>query len=130
MTVGKAISDRIDQYTSVTYTRTSATGQVYSGRTSGYGRPAALVAAREARHPERLAGFGPAVVDQVAYGAKGYAAIVGREQQLIDANGGAQSGGGTSANLIRAVGKNNPLGQALHALSNTYFGPLASYTGN
>jgi hypothetical protein len=102
-----AASDKLRDLKFVTYTRTHpATGQVYAGRTSGFGSAESLVAARAARHPERLDGFGPAVVDRVARGnAQGYMAVRGREQQLIDEHGKAQSEGGTSANQIRAVAR-------------------------
>ncbi|MFN4288642.1 MAG: RHS repeat-associated core domain-containing protein [Brevundimonas sp.] len=93
-----------------TYTRTNPqTGQVYSGRTSGRGSPEQAVAARgrSADH-RRLTeeGFEPPQLDRS--GSAG--AIRGREQQLVEANGGAQSVGGTSANRINAVGPRNPNG--------------------
>lgn len=50
-------------------------------------------------------GFGPAVLDQ---SSPNRAAIRGREQQLIDANGGAQSEGGTSGNAINGISPRNP----------------------
>jgi hypothetical protein len=56
-------------------------------------------------------------------------AIAGREQQLIDFNGGSMSDGGTSANMIRAVGKGNGMGLILFQMSNARFGPLAPFTG-
>jgi hypothetical protein len=129
--VGKIASDKLDEWKSVTYTRTNvATGQVYSGMTSGFGDPQALVAAREARHPERLAGFAPAQVDAVATGIKGAIAIRGREQQLIDFHGGAQRQGGTSANVIRSIAREREVfGRTAWAASNAAFGPLAPYTG-
>ena len=128
----KVVSDKLNDYKFITYTRTNlATGEVYSGRTSGFGDPGRLAAAREAVHPERLAGYGPAIPDRVAPGTlNGYEAIRGREQQLIDANGRAQSEGGTSGNLIRGVSKNNVGGRIYHEASNAMFGPLSPYTGN
>lgn len=96
----------------VTYTRTNiATGQVYSGRTSGVGDPQAIVSARSNGHPERLAGFGSAVIDRWAVGVKGYAAIRGREQQLIDLHGGAQSDGGIIRELDSRHLETQPLGR-------------------
>jgi hypothetical protein len=50
-------------------------------------------------------GFGPAQLDKSSPNA---AAIRGREQQLIDMHGGAQSEGGTSGNAIRGIHPNNP----------------------
>lgn len=53
-------------------------------------------------------GFGPAVLDQSSSNA---AAIRGREQLMIDAQGGAQSMGGTSGNAINGVSPRNPRAQ-------------------
>jgi hypothetical protein len=131
-TAAKTATEALKDYKFVTYTRTNAaTGQVYSGRTFGSGNPQALASGRAASHPERLAGFGPAVVDRVApANADGYFASRGREQQLIDANGGAQSDGGTSANVIRGVSAGNPLGRTFHGASDAEFGPLSAYSGH
>ena len=130
-TVADAASGALDavrdkaQIKFVTYTRAnSATGQVYSGRTSGFGDPQSIVNARAGSHPGRLGGFGPAVVDRWGVGAQGYAAIRGREQQLIDVHGGAQSEGGTSANLIRGVSRRNPLAGIYDAAATGMFGPI------
>jgi hypothetical protein len=121
-----AVSAKLNDFKFVTYTRTNgATGEVYSGRTSGFGSAQGLANARAAWHPTRLAGFGPAVVDRVAPGtAQGYAAIRGREQQLIDAHGRAQSEGGTSANMIRGVSAANPLAGVYQAAALRMFGPF------
>ena len=131
--IGTAVGDAVDalrdkvQVKFVTYTRTNAaTGQVYSGRTMGLGDPQSIVNRRAASHDARLSGFGPAVVDQWAVGAQGRAAIRGREQQLIDFHGGAQSDGGTSANLIRGVSRRNPLAGYYQNAAITMFGPLTS----
>jgi hypothetical protein len=75
-------------------------GKVYSGRTSGYGTPRENITARDAYHHLNKKGFGPAVLDQTS---TNYAAIRGREQQLIKANGGAKSTGGTSGNAINGI---------------------------
>ncbi|MBK7907040.1 MAG: hypothetical protein IPJ78_10830 [Gemmatimonadetes bacterium] len=121
-----AVAEKINDFKYVTYTRTNVgTGEVYSGRTSGFGDPQSLVSSRAAGHPARLAGFGPALVDRVAPGtAQGYAAIRGREQQLIDAHGGARSDGGSSANLIRGVSAVNPLAGGFNAAALMMFGPV------
>jgi RHS repeat-associated protein len=121
--VAGSIKDKL-QFKFITYTRVGPNGQVYSGRTSGFGDPQSIVNARAATHPGRLAGFAPPVIDEWAAGPQGYFAIRGREQQLIDAFGGAQSEGGTSANLIRGVSKSNPLAPVYSAASITLFGPL------
>jgi len=116
-----ALRDKL-QVKFVTYTRTGPNGQVYSGRTRGFGNPQSIVNARVAGHPARLSGFGPAVLDRWATGLEGYQAIRGREQQLIDAHGGAQSDGGTSANLIRGVSRINPAAGLFDAAAITMFG--------
>jgi RHS repeat-associated protein len=93
--------------TYTTYTREKP-GTVYSGRTSGKGTPQQQVAARTSRadHQAKTAqGYGPAKVDKNSPNAN---AIRGREQQLIEKNGGAQSQGGTSGNAINGVAPSNP----------------------
>ena len=50
-------------------------------------------------------GYGPAVLDKSSTNKD---AIKGREQQLVDANGGAQSKGGTSGNAINALDPKKP----------------------
>ena len=50
-------------------------------------------------------GFGAAEIDKVSENKD---AIRGREQQLIEANGGAQSTGGTSGNAINGIAEKNP----------------------
>ena len=121
----KTVADKLT-YKFVTYTRTASDGQVYSGRTSGFGDPQTIVQARANAHPGRLAGFSPAVVDRWATGVEGYAAIRGREQQLIDFHGGAQSDGGTSANIIRGVSRKNPLAGWYDGAATANFGLLPS----
>ncbi len=84
------------------------------------------VKARDLSHKDKE-GYGPAVYDQKS---TSYTAIRGREQQLIDFHGKAQSEGGTSGNLIRGVGKNNKAGLIYHNSANSKFGELHKYTGN
>ncbi len=55
-------------------------------------------------HHKRIEGFSLPNIDRAV---QGYPAIRGREQQLIDLYGRAQSEGGTSGNRIRGVGKSN-----------------------
>ncbi len=65
-----------------TYTKTNPeTGEVYSGRTSGYGNPAENVRRRDANHHMNRKGFGPAVLDK---SSTNYNSIRGREQLLIE----------------------------------------------
>ncbi len=66
-------------------------------------------------------GYGPAVLDQSSVHKF---AIRGREQQLIDANGGACSKGGTSGNAINGVSPSNPLAPDYLDAANTEFGGL------
>ncbi|MEJ0037671.1 MAG: hypothetical protein WDO68_16625 [Gammaproteobacteria bacterium] len=98
--------------TYTTYTRKNeSAGKVYSGRTSGKGTAEQQVKARTSA-PDHEAktreGYGPAKVDKNSPNAD---AIRGREQQLIEQNGGAQSTGGTSGNTINGVSPNNPNAQ-------------------
>jgi len=65
-----------------TYTKTHpGTGDVYSGRTSGYGTPLENIARRDSRHPWTGRGYGPAKLDK---SSRSYEAIRGREQSLIE----------------------------------------------
>jgi hypothetical protein len=68
-------------------------------------------------------GFGKADLDKSSSNPD---AIRGREQQLIDANGGAQSTGGTSGNAINGVGPNNPNATKYEAAANKEFPPKKS----
>ena len=80
-------------------------------------------------------GYGPAVLDQVTtatlpfwdrWNDPAYQAIRGREQQMIDAFGGAQgrhgeNAGTHSGNIIRGVRRGNPLGRIYHAAATAEF---------
>src|SRR6185312_2013624 len=109
MTVDKAVSDSSAAgKTYNTYTRVKTDGTVYSGRTSGTKPPEQQVAARNSQpdHQAKTAeGYVPAKVDRNSSNPD---AIRGREQQLIERNGCAQSRGGTSGNKINGVSPNNP----------------------
>jgi hypothetical protein len=74
------------------------------GHTSGTGTPAQNVARRDLGHHMTEQGYGPAQLDK---SSSNRAAIRGREQQLIEANGGAKSEGGTSGNAINGISPNN-----------------------
>lgn len=157
----------------VTYTKKNTkTGLVYSGRTSAVIdlnkswelQAQAAVRLRDRNHhidgddePSDPA-FAVAVLDKFAVGYAvdyreryrdvGYAAIRGREQQLIDHygleeakrlgitnfKGGARSdtkpGAPLTENTARGVGKGEILGEVFHEASNVAFGPLAPFTGN
>ena len=48
--------------------------------------------------------------------------IRGREQEVIEVNGGARSGGGSSRNMINGVSKFNPFGPGYLDDATTEFG--------
>ena len=130
--VGAVIADAINDYQNriyVTYTLTNPeTGQVYVGRTSGFGTPQQIANKRYYNHTLKKAlGFGKPVVDRSAIGLEGKMAIRGREQQLIDYHGGI--GNKKVANKIRGVAKWNPAGRTYHQKANKIFGNIARYTG-
>lgn len=66
-------------------------------------------------------GFGEAELDKSSSNPN---AIRGREQQLIDANGKAQSEGGTSSNAIRGVAKDNPNAATYKQAAEEEFGTI------
>lgn len=115
--------------TYITYVLTNpATGQIYAGRTSGWGSPLEILTARLATHPYYMfLGFTNVRIDRMIQGWLGKPAIRGREQQLVDSYGGV--GSPRVANLIRPVFAFNPDGLFYWHQSNSQFGPLAPYTG-
>lgn len=96
------------------------------------------MAARDANH--HIEGYNAAVLDVFAVGGQteyanryqdnAYIQIRGREQQLIDFHGGAQSEGGTSGNPYRGVDKASPWGRTMHNAASKAFGQIAPYTGD
>jgi hypothetical protein len=66
-------------------------------------------------------GFGPAVLDKSSLSKD---AIRGREQQLVDAHGGAKSMGGTSGNAINGISPRSPRRTRYLDAANNEFGPL------
>ena len=89
-----------------TYTKINRqTGKVYTGRTSGTNSPIKNVQKRDRNHHKNKEGFGPAKIDKTSSNPD---AIRGREQQMIEKNGGAKSQGGTSGNTINGVSPTNP----------------------
>jgi hypothetical protein len=125
----------------VTYTKTNPrTGQIYIGHTMGYGTVLQILAVRDAGH--HIRGYLPAQPDTVSDATRpwwdrhrdpAYRAMRGREQQLIDELGGAQSERRTpptrAGNAIRGVAKANPRGRLYHAAATAFFGQRAPYTG-
>jgi RHS repeat-associated protein len=114
----------------VTYTKVGPNGEVYAGRTSGYGTPEEVVAARDRGHIilNLIQGFSAARVDAWASanreGFAAYGAIRGREQQIIDYYGG--TGSPYVANAINGISPVNPLHFYYMATSWERFGV---YTG-
>lgn len=124
--LNKVLSDSAEPSggkTFTTYTREKPDGTVYSGRTSGKADPEKQVANRISRgrdHQARTAeGYGSAKVDKNSSNPD---AIRGREQQLIEQNGGARSQGGTSGNAINGVSPKNSKGQGYRAACENEFG--------
>jgi hypothetical protein len=118
-------------YSYVVYVKSNTTsGQIYIGRTSGFGTPSEVLQRRDVSHSYNAFGFGPAAVHSALMNvgwAQGYPAMRGREQQVIDFYGGV--GSPMVANKIRGVGRANPAGYAFWLISNLYYGPLFPYTG-
>ncbi len=89
----------------LTYTKEhESNGKVYSGRASGFGKSVKVLAKRESFHHMNKEGYLPAEIDKYSYNSD---AIRGREQYLVDKNGGAQSQGATSGNKINPISKRN-----------------------
>lgn len=106
--------------TFITYTKTNKiTCEVYCGPCSGFGKPEDIMAKRDATHHMNPKGFGKAEIDKVSNNS---AAIRGREQMGIEANGGAKSGGGLSGNAINCVSPNNPNRDSYMDQARDYFG--------
>ncbi len=144
----------------VTYTKLDrTTRRSYSGRTSMVidldkdleTQANLAVASRELNHhvnkdendEPKIPGFLPAVRDEFDVGTAvnyvnrysdvAYWRIRGREQQLIDFHGGAQSDNQApyrTENLQRGVAKDNPLGRLFHDAATKHWGPLHPYTGD
>ncbi len=104
-TDGNKNKSSTDTKTYQTYTKPAKdpNEKPYSGKTSGKGTPEENVAKRDKNHHKNDK-YGPAELDK---SSKNSDAIRGREQQLINQNGGAQSQGGNSGNAINSVSPNN-----------------------
>lgn len=125
---GAAIYYDLTERIYLTYTLTNDAGQVYVGRTSGFGSPYSIMMRRYYGHHMRIFGFKNPTIDKYIQGLNAYGAIRGREQQLIDFYGGI--GNPRVANKIRGVSKLNVLkGRSYHEMSNFFFGNIAPYTG-
>jgi hypothetical protein len=88
---------------------------------SGTGTPEQNVARRDEGHHMNDKGYGPAQLDKSSPNSD---PIRGREQQNIEANGGAQSStGGTSGNAINGISPNNPKGEQYRDAATKEFSP-------
>lgn len=80
--------------------------------------------------------FGTAVAYENRYGDIAYIRIRGREQQLVDFHGGAQSDTrkaglpSKTENTNRAVARDHKLGRQFHEAATSKWGLLAKYTGD
>lgn len=118
----KAKCARQGKKTFQTYTRYNpTTGKTYSGRTSGTGTPRQNITKWNRNSPLNQQGYGAPKLDQSSSNA---AAIRGREQQLIESHGGAQSQGGTSGNAINSISSTNPNRNLYLDEANKTFGHL------
>lgn len=97
----------------VTYVKTNPkTGTKYSGLSGGTDdgtySPEELsreiLDRRDSAHHKNEDGYLSAEIDRYSHD---YEAMRGREQQLIDFHGGAQSQGGTSGNAINGISQKN-----------------------
>lgn len=128
LSVAVALGYDATQRTFLTYyTIHPGTGEVYVGRTSGYGDPESILTRRWYNHQIlRAQGFPYPTMDAVTRGIPGYFPIRGREQQLYDR---FKLSGGIMKNAIRPVSPWNPFGRVYHEASNVWFGNIAPYTG-
>lgn len=124
----------------ITYTlHNPTTGEIYVGRSMGYGTPHQVMMARYAGHHKRLQGFGNPQLDRSAYATRSYSsrhsdpayqAIRGREQMVMDAFGGPWSVTPrntspivlTSGNNINGIGPTNVRRRTYMAASLTRWG--------
>ena len=86
-------------------------------------------------NPAQLDEFdvGTAIDYEQRYDDPAYWRIRGREQQMIDFHGGAQSDTGKpyrTENVVRAVSNDNPRGRRFHDAATTRWGQLHPYTGH
>jgi hypothetical protein len=117
----------------VTYTKENdETGEIYSGRASGIVSEDALngtsardiLAKRDASHHKNSDGFQRAEIDIYSENSD---ATRGREQMLIDFNGGAKSEGGTSGNSINGISQKNPKRDQYLETAKKIFGGLKNF---
>jgi len=120
--VAKVTGKEIEK-TYQTYTKdpkNPATDGVYSGKTSGTNTPQKNVANRDKNHHMNET-HKQAKLDK---SSKSEGAIRGREQQLIDKNGGAKKQGGTSGNTNRGISITNKNSKIYNELAKKEFGKI------
>lgn len=104
-------------------------GEIYSGRASGIDDGSyseeelvdIILSKRDSSHHKNKEGFARAILDVFSYNSD---ATRGREQQLIDYNGGAQSEGGTSGNALNSISRKNKKRDQYLEASKKIFGGL------
>jgi RHS repeat-associated protein len=124
--------------TYITYTLSNpTTGQVYVGRSMGYGTPQQIMMARYSGHHMRARGFSNPQLDQALPATRTYArrhtdpsyqAIRGREQGVIDAFRAmprTAAGLSRSGNAINGIGLTN-VRRALYMAAGMVFGPVSA----
>ncbi len=87
--------------TFMTYKKSGPMGNVYVGRTSGFGSRQSILAKRDNNHHMDAKGYGPAKIDRHSNNP---AAIRGREQQMID----KYKAEVRSGNAINGISPKNP----------------------
>ncbi|MBP6740219.1 MAG: hypothetical protein KA146_09510 [Leptospiraceae bacterium] len=105
------------------------TGQVYSGKASGLDDESLtqeeladkILNKRDSSHHKNEDGFDRAILDVVSYDAD---AVRGREQDLIEYYGGAQSEGGDSGNFLNGISKRNKKRNEYREASKKLFGKI------
>lgn len=85
------------------------------------GAPSDIVRNRDKGHHKNEQRYEEAILDKASDNRD---AIRGREQQLIEANGGAKSSGGSSGNAINGIASGNPKRDDYINAANEAFGPL------
>ena len=104
--IDSVVDTKGTQKTYQTYTKKNkVTGEIYTGRTSGVKTPEENIRIRDKNHHMNNKGYDEAQLDKSSLNPD---AIRGREQYLIDINGGAKSQGGTSGNRINGISRKNP----------------------
>jgi hypothetical protein len=105
------------------------TGQIYCGKASGVDDEGLtqeeladkILNKRDSSHHKNEEGFDRASLDVVSYDSD---AVRGREQDLIEYYGGAQSEDGESGNIINGISKRNKKSNEYREASKKLFGKM------